>query len=109
MLVFLASAIWAPALGQDTGEVTVWGKLDGAPVDVRVVVRSGDGVVGIFYTPAAVPGIARLSLPAGAYTLVVEHGSGFARGAVVREVTLAAGGKVEVNAEFALGFSASED
>ena len=65
MLVLLASVIGAPAQGQDSGEVTVWAKLKGAPVDVRVVAESGDGVVGIFCSPAAVPAIARFSLPVG--------------------------------------------
>ncbi|MBC7169551.1 PHP domain-containing protein [Candidatus Bipolaricaulota bacterium] len=96
------------ALGQETGEVTVWASLDGAPVDVRVVVQGEDGVVGIFYSPAAVPGIARFSLPVGNYTLAIEHGAGFARGAEVREVTLRAGEKSEVSVEFPRGFSPAQ-
>ncbi|MBC7220912.1 PHP domain-containing protein [Candidatus Bipolaricaulota bacterium] len=107
VLALLASAIWAPALGQETGEVTVWAKLDGSPVDVRVVVQGEDGVVGIVYSPAAVPGVARFSLPAGTYTLVVEHGAGFARGAEVRTVTVRSGEKIELNVEFPVGFSPS--
>ena len=108
VLVLLASAIGAPAQGQDSGEVTVWAKLKGAPVDVRVVAESGDGVVGIFYSPAAVPGIARFSLPVGTYTLVVEHGAGIARGAEVRTVTVRGGEQHELTVEFPPGFSASE-
>jgi len=97
-----------PVFAQATGEVTVRATLAGAPVDVRVVARVGDTVQEIFYNPADVPGVARFSLPAGNYTLVVEHGAGFARGAEVRGITLRAGEKVELNVEFSKGFSAGE-
>lgn len=107
-LVVLLLLLWAiPVLAQTTGEVTVWARLEGTPVDVRVLARVGDTVQGIFYSPAAVPGIARFSLPAGSYTLVIEHGAGFARGAEVRTVAVRAGEKVELNVDFPLGFSAS--
>ncbi len=107
MLVLLLG-VSATSLAQATGEVTVWAKLGGTPVDVRVVARLGDTVQGIFYSPAAVPGIARFSLPAGAYTLVIEHGAGFARGAEVREITLRPGEKSEVSVEFPPGFSPAQ-
>lgn len=103
----LLLSLSAPGWAQTEGEVTVWAKLGGAPVDVRVVARLGDTVHGIFYSPAEVPGIARFSLPAGTYTLVVEHGAGFARGAEVRTVTVRSGENIELTVEFPVGFSAS--
>lgn len=110
MMILLSTFLSLSLAGvaQSTGEVTVWAKLEGAPVDVRVVARMGSEVQGIFYSPAAVPGIARFSLPSGSYTLVVEHGAGFARGAEVRTVTVRAGEKIELNVEFPKGFSASK-
>lgn len=94
---------------QAAGEVTVWARLNGVPVDVRVIARLGDTVEGVFYSPVAVPGAVRLALSPGTYTLVVEHGTGFARGAEVRTVTVRAGEKHELTVEFPLGFSASKN
>ncbi len=84
----LCLSVSATVFAQATGEVTVWATLGGSPVDVRVVARAGDEIRGVFYSPAAVPGIARFSLPAGNYTLVIEHGAGFARGAEVRRIAV---------------------
>ena len=109
MLAFvLCLCLSAMGFAQATGEVTVWAQLEGAPVDVRVVARIGGEVQGIFYSPAAVPGIARFSLPAGTYSLVIEHGAGCARGAENRTVTVRAGEKIELNVDVPLGFSAAE-
>lgn len=96
------------AFAQGTGEVAVGATLAGSPVDVRVVARTDGEVAGIFYSSVVAPGSARFSLPAGAYTLVVEHGAGFARGAEVREITVQAGEEVRVEVEFPQGFSPSQ-
>lgn len=94
-------------VAQAPGEVTVWARREGVPVDVRVVAHLGDTVQGVFYSPVAVPGAARFSLPPGTYTLVVEHGAGFARGAEVRTVTVSPGERIELTVEFPAGFSPS--
>lgn len=104
----LCLSVSATVFAQATGEVTVWATLGGSPVDVRVVARAGDEIRGVFYSPAAVPGIARFSLPAGNYTLVIEHGAGFARGAEVRRIAVEAGEKVELKVNFSQGFSVAE-
>ncbi len=101
-------ALSGVALAQATAEVTVRASLAGAPVDVKVLVREGTEVKAVAYSPWDAPGIVRIPLAPGAYTLVVEHGAGFARGAEVRPVTVRAGEKVELTVEFPKGFSAAE-
>lgn len=104
LLACLLTAVGA-TVAQPTGEVTVRATLAGSPVDVKVIVRSGDAVKGLFYSAWDAPGIVRIPLAPGGYTLVVEHGAGFARGAEVRAVTVAAGARVEIAVEFPTGFS----
>jgi hypothetical protein len=96
------------AFGQTTGEVTVQATLAGAPVDVRVVVRGPDTVTGVFYNPWNAPGTVRITLPPGAYTFVIEHGAGFARGAEVRRAEIRAGDRVNLAVEFPRGFSPAQ-
>jgi len=98
----------AGALAQPAGEVTVQATLGGAPVDVKVVVRTEDAVHGLYYSLWDAPGTVRIVLAPGAYTLIIEHGAGFARGAEVRQVTVKAGETTRLAVEFPEGFSAAE-
>ncbi len=96
------------ALGQATGEVVVSATLAGSPVDVKITLRIGTEVKGIFYSPVAHPGRVSIVLSPGSYTLVADHGAGFSRGAEVRTVTVRAGEKAEVRIEFPVGFSPAQ-
>ncbi len=100
---------WAGiALAQGVGEVVLRATLEGRPADVKVLVGQGEKVVGIHYSPTASPGIVRIPLSPGTYTLVVDRGAGFTRPPVLREVTVEAGGKVELDVELPLGFSPAQ-
>ncbi|MCX7750329.1 MAG: CehA/McbA family metallohydrolase [Candidatus Bipolaricaulota bacterium] len=99
----LVAALAGSALAQ--GEVLVRATLDGRPADVKVVVRQGEKTLGVHYSPAAAPGLVRIPLPPGTYTLVVDRGAGFTRGAVLREVTVEAGRAVELEVALPTGFS----
>lgn len=108
-LGFLASLlVSAGALAQAAGEVTVWVTLNGAPSDAKITVRTGETVRGVFYNGVDTPGVVRLLLNPGSYTLIVDRGAGFARGPEIREITVRSGEKREVRVELAPGFSPSQ-
>lgn len=72
----LGIALAGIGLAQGTGEVVLRATLDGRPADVKVLVRQGEKVVGIHYSPTASPGLVRIALFPGTYTLVVDRGRG---------------------------------
>lgn len=109
VLVLLASLlVSAGALAQTAGEVTVWATLNRAPSDAKITVRAAGSVQGVFYNGVDTPGVVRLQLNPGSYTLIVDRGAGFTRGPEIREITVRPGEKSEVRVEFAPGFSPSQ-
>lgn len=106
--VVLVTVLAGVGLAQGVGEVVLRATLGGRPADVKVLVRQGEKVQGIHYSPAASPGIVRFALPPGTYTLVVDRGAGFTRPPVLREVTVEAGRTVDLVVELPRGFSPSQ-
>ncbi len=107
-----AVALWVlltwTAWAQDGGQVVLHVTLDGTPVDAKVLVRQGATLVGTFYNAPLEPGVVRMSLAPGAYTLVVDRAAGFHRPAQILSVNVSAGRLTEVSVELPRGFSPAQ-
>jgi hypothetical protein len=106
LVVLMSSAV---VLTQPTGQVTVTVTLDDQPADALIMARDRFGKLYATYTNLKEIGSARLELPQERYTLIVDHGAGFAMPPYSQEINVQAGKTLELTVALQRPFSPSKE
>lgn len=97
VILFALALGFAPqALTESEATVTVLVSVGGQPADALIRISKEGELIRVAYTDVHTPGEARFELPAGKYTISVEHGAGFTSLPKTLEIAVEEGSPLEV-------------